>query len=157
MVNSVASSSIYLQYKLALAAYGLRDNELSPKAVGEKLTRAHSFHRALLDIRWIPHFSIRTEDQRLDHPSSPLVLRSMAGPGGLSLILSGSTLRDAPERHWVTIPAPAAVFAYTFNHAEDLAILQTADVPRCDIPATYRANVNLGQQFSLPPSYHVRW
>ncbi|KZV71861.1 hypothetical protein PENSPDRAFT_733865 [Peniophora sp. CONT] len=130
VLNNVISTSVFLQYTLTLADYGLYDNELSVKAVGEKLQRAHLFHDALRDIRWIPHFTMRFEGQRLDHPSTPLILRNMTGSGDLSLIHSGSAIRDVPERHWAVVPPPATVFAYTFNVAEDLAILQTMDVPR---------------------------
>ncbi|KZV62917.1 hypothetical protein PENSPDRAFT_657772 [Peniophora sp. CONT] len=128
-LNNVMSSSILLQYKLVLAAYGLCDNELNVKAVSEKLQRAHLFHHALREIRWIPHFTIRFEGQHLDHPSTPLIFSNMTGAGDLSLIHSGSTIRDVPERQWALVPPPATVFTYTFNIAEDLAILQTSDAP----------------------------
>ena len=122
--------SIYLQYKLTLATYGLCDNEWSAKPVGEKLQRARLFHCAVRDIRWIPHCTFRFDGQRIDYPSSPLVFRNMSRPDDLSFFHMGSALRDVPERHWAFIPPPATVFAYTFNIAENLAILQTSDVPK---------------------------
>ncbi|KZV76088.1 hypothetical protein PENSPDRAFT_498035 [Peniophora sp. CONT] len=129
-LKTVVCGSIVLQYKLALHAYGLHDNERSVKAVSEKLQLARLLHRTLRDIEWIPHFTLRFEGQRLDHPSSPLIIRNMTGAGDLSFIYSGSSVRDVPERHWLVVPPPATVFTYTFNIAEDLAILQTSDVPR---------------------------
>lgn len=103
------------------------------KAVGEKLQRAHLFHDALRDIRWIPHFAVHFNGLRLDHPSSPLIFRNTTSAGDLSLIHSGSVFRDVLERSWTVVPPLRALFTYTFNIAENLAILQTSDVPRYDI------------------------
>ncbi|VDB82790.1 unnamed protein product [Peniophora sp. CBMAI 1063] len=129
-LNAVICDVLFLQYKLVLASYGLCDNEFSVTAVKQRLQYAHLFNCALRDIRWIPHFTFTFEGQRLDHPSSFAIFRDLKNPGTLSLIYSGSSLRGAPQRHWVIKAPPASVYTYTFNPAEDLVILQTMDVPK---------------------------
>ena len=142
-LHSIISTVPAVKYPLALAAYGLVNNERTVQPVGERLERAHLTYRAHCNFRWMPHFSLQLHTQRLESSSSPLVMRDMSGAYGLSLLFLGSIARSIPERYWTIRPALASeAFSYTCNPSEDLLILQTRQVQAYEATHTLQRPCN---------------
>lgn len=153
-LHSIVSNVPSLQYTVALTAYGLVDNELSAKPILEKLERARLTYRAHRDFSWIPHHVIQLENQYIEQPTSPLVLRDATNTTAISLLLSGSIVRDAPDRDWTVHPQPTTAFSRSFNASEDLLVLQTQNAPRCVATLTFRCVTELDHAASS--SFHLR-
>ncbi|KZV75096.1 hypothetical protein PENSPDRAFT_731847 [Peniophora sp. CONT] len=128
-LNTVIANVPILQYTLALAAYGLTNNENSTKPINEKLERARLTYRGHRDFNWIPHFALQLGGKRIEHPSSPLAVGDATSSTSLTFILSGSIVRDVPDRQWTVNPLPDTAFSRSFNVSEDLLVLQTQDIP----------------------------